>query len=94
MVDLFLAGFNLSFLCLGEIQSGRSFTLLGDNQKYMGVVHFAVQTLLEKIAESNEGKRFMDPNFMFANVLYRRPSVKYFNILFDVKMHSGDVVCF
>ncbi|KAJ8040791.1 Coiled-coil domain-containing protein 78 [Holothuria leucospilota] len=55
MVDLFLAGFNLSFLCLGEIQSGRSFTLLGDNQKYMGVVHFTVQTLLEKIAESNEG---------------------------------------
>ncbi|PIK59742.1 hypothetical protein BSL78_03314 [Apostichopus japonicus] len=43
------------FLCLGESQSGRSFTLLGDNQSQNGVTHFAIQDLLQNIKQSAEG---------------------------------------
>ncbi|PIK33695.1 putative centromere-associated protein E [Apostichopus japonicus] len=63
MVDLFLTGYNLSFFCLGESQSGRSFTLLGDNQSQNGVTHFAIQDLLQNIKQSAEDLQKKGPYF-------------------------------
>uniref|UniRef100_A0A1I8FF44 cAMP-dependent protein kinase type II regulatory subunit n=1 Tax=Macrostomum lignano TaxID=282301 RepID=A0A1I8FF44_9PLAT len=45
MVDIFLAGYNVCFMCFGESGSGKSFTLAGDSSMKNGLVPLVLASL-------------------------------------------------
>ncbi|PAA49779.1 hypothetical protein BOX15_Mlig030815g3, partial [Macrostomum lignano] len=49
MVDIFLAGYNVCFMCFGESGSGKSFTLAGDSSMKNGLVPLVLASLFAKL---------------------------------------------
>uniref|UniRef100_A0A1I8HTF7 Kinesin motor domain-containing protein n=1 Tax=Macrostomum lignano TaxID=282301 RepID=A0A1I8HTF7_9PLAT len=56
MVDIFLAGYNVCFMCFGESGSGKSFTLAGDSSMKNGLVPLVLASLFAKL---DPGDKFL-----------------------------------
>ena len=51
LVELCISGFNCAFVTFGESQSGKSFTLSGENVHKQGLVTLAIDGLFSRLSE-------------------------------------------
>lgn len=56
LLDAFVAGYNACFMCFGESDSGKSYTMVGDSSHRHGIIPLSIASLFNKIESGNSWK--------------------------------------